>query len=284
MFPSRSGDTLAERHGHLDRSRLRIGNLPKPVLCIPLLAQWLWLAVCYRSLTLPSSLNPGIETGGLAGESKAACLAQIGPSFAHYVAAWSLISPGEDVIERRLALGWHYPLIAKPDIGWCGYGVRRIEGDAALAAYAADFPRKASFILQQFAADPNEAGLSYVRKPGASAGRVTAMTFRHAPSVVGDGRSSLAELALVQCAAAQRATGTTQGAQVPAAGARVALTTVASIRVGARYEDASAQVSAPLQARIDAIARSMPNSTSGGSMSALPQWLTCRLDGLSSWR
>ena len=259
-------------------------------MCIPLVVQWLWLAARYRSLTLPSALNPAIETGGLAGESKAACLAQIGAAFSGSVAAWVLVSPGEDPVLRRRALGWRYPLIAKPDIGWCGYGVQRVESDAALAAYGASFPPRASFILQLYVADPNEAGLFYVRNPGEDAGRVSAMTFRHAPAVTGDGRSSLAELAgarplghvrtkwsrntartcsnsvfwRASLSAADRvcaddALGGAERARVPALGERAALTTVASIRVGARYEDASARISPALSDRVDAIARSMPD-------------------------
>lgn len=110
------------------------------MLCIPLLAHWMWLALRHRSLTLPSTINPAIETGGLAGESKSAGLAQIGASLARFVAPWRLVGPGEDPVAIRRAAGLDYPLIAKPDIGWCGFGVQRVEDDAALSAYAAAFP------------------------------------------------------------------------------------------------------------------------------------------------
>jgi len=36
-------------------------------------------------MTLPSSMNPSIETGGLAGESEAECLALIGMEFADQI-------------------------------------------------------------------------------------------------------------------------------------------------------------------------------------------------------
>ncbi len=233
-----------------DRRRFRIADLPKPILCIPLVAQWLWLALRYRSLTLPSCLNPAIETGGLAGESKAACLAQIGAAFASHVARWVRIGPGEDAVAGRVAAGIAYPVVAKPDIGWCGYGVRRIENDAGMRAYAASFPTDAGFIVQRLVAAPYEAGLFYVRRPGAARGRILAMTLRHGPHVVGDGARSVADLA--------GGAGGACGARVPAAGERVMLTTVASLRVGATYEDATALLTEALQARVDAIARSMP--------------------------
>ena len=41
--------------------------LPKWLNLIPIVAQWLWLAIKYRSVTLPSCSNPAITSGGLVG-------------------------------------------------------------------------------------------------------------------------------------------------------------------------------------------------------------------------
>lgn len=242
---------------------MRIEHLPKPVLCVPLVVHWLYLAARHRSLTLPSCLNPGIETGGLAGESKSACLSQIGAEFAPWVAPWCRVSPGEDASALRRAAGVDYPLIAKPDIGWCGYGVRRIDDEAALARYAACVPAGGAFILQRLIVAPNEAGLLYIRRPGASTGTLAAMTLRHTPAVTGDGRRSIAALvdADPRCrphaAKYALALGDAAYARVPALNERVVLTTIASLRIGARYEDATARISPTLAAGIDAIAASM---------------------------
>ncbi len=242
---------------------LRIADLPKPVLCIPLVAQWLWLALRHRSLTLPSALNPQIETGGLAGETKSSCLAQIGPGFADWIAPWRRVGPGEDAAAIVRAAGIDYPLVAKPDIGWCGFGVRRIGGAADLAAYVAAFPREAAFLLQRFVPG-GEAGLFYLRVPGSAAGQVVGITLRHPPVVYGDGVRSVAALR-----ADGRAPGVSAGlsaemlARVAAPGEAVPLGTVASLRVGGRYEDATPRLTTALQERVDAIARSMPDFHAG---------------------
>ena len=242
---------------------MRIEQLPKSLLCLPLVLHWLYLAVRYRSLTLPSCLNPRIETGGLAGESKSACLAQIGAAFAPWVAPWCLVASGQDAGAARLAAGLEYPLIAKPDMGWCGYGVRRIDSDADLDGYAAAVPAGGAFILQRLIVAPNEAGLLYIRQPFAQSGTLTAITLRHAPAVVGDGERSICALvgADQRCRghAAQYAAalGNAEFQRVPVANERVMLTAIASLRIGARYEDASSRITQTLAARIDAIARSM---------------------------
>jgi hypothetical protein len=244
---------------------LPIERLPKPVLCVPLVAHWIWLAMRYRSLTLPSAINPAIETGGLAGESKSAGLAQIGETFASFVAPWRLVGPGEDPVTVRRSAGFAYPLIAKPDIGWCGFGVRRIEDDGALSAYAAAFPRAASFIVQHLVTAPKEAGLFYVRQPGSSRGRLLGITLRHAPHVTGDGVRTVSALIYADPRTRRSSTdyiasrGMAALDRIPARNECVVLTTVASLRVGARYEDASAQVTAALEGAVDSLARAMPD-------------------------
>jgi len=92
----RPDNAVAAAVARSEEQRWRIGDLPKPLLCVPLVAQWLLLSARYGSLTLPSAINPSIETGGLAGESKSACLAQIGDQFAAHVAAWQLLRAGDD--------------------------------------------------------------------------------------------------------------------------------------------------------------------------------------------
>jgi hypothetical protein len=255
------GGAVAKVGARPQGGRWRIEDLPKPLLCVPLVAQWMLLAARYGSLTLPSAINPSIETGGLAGESKSACLAQIGDAFASHIAAWRLVRQGDDPLACRVSGGFEYPLIVKPDIGWCGYGVRRVDDDAALLAYAGAFPRDSAFIMQRLVTAPNEAGLFYVREPGERSGRLVAMTLRHAPHVTGDGTHCVAALIAASQTHWTYASRLDAAAlaRIPAAGEHVVLTTIASLRAGARYEDATAVITPALSAQIDAIARSMPD-------------------------
>ncbi|MDT7951971.1 MAG: hypothetical protein RQ966_10760 [Acetobacteraceae bacterium] len=241
----------------------RIEDVPKPLLCVPLVAQWLWLTLRYGSATLPSAVNPGISCGGLVGESKAACLEQIGARFADAVAPWRLVEPGDDPVRVRHSLACPYPLIAKPDVGWCGFGVRRIENDSELLAYAEAFPQQSPFILQRLVEAPLEAGLFYSRDCEAGTGRLLSVTIRHTPSVLGDGQRETraligADRRLRRHAAAFAASlRQEQLERVPEPGEKLVLTTVASLRVGACYEDVSWCITETLQAKVDAIARSM---------------------------
>ena len=240
-----------------------IERLPKWLLCVPIGLQLFWLGARYGSVTLPTTLNPVIETGGLVGESKYSYLRLINAAFDALVAKSALVAPGGDLEAARRRAGLDFPLIAKPDIGWCGYGVRRIDDAEGLRAYQGAFPESASIILQALALEPNEAGLHYVRAPGAARGRLIALTIRHPPAVVGDGTSNVGSLVEANPRTRDKAEAYREIlapaalARVPVQGEQVILTTVASTRIGGRYEDASNLITDTLSDTVDALCRSM---------------------------
>jgi hypothetical protein len=240
-----------------------IDTLPKWLLCVPLVAQWFWLSLRYGSATLPSTVNPNIETGGLVGESKHAYFTQIDKLFGDWILPVYPVAPGSNPEDVRARAGLQFPLIAKPDIGWCGYGVRRINNTSELGEYAASFPNDSAFLLQSLAKEKMEAGLQYVRWPGQDRGRVVALTIRHLPHVIGNGVNNLAALIAADPRTRRKAElyrsvlTPQQLTSVPAPGEHAQLTTVASARVGSLYEDGAHLVTQELQHIVDTIARAM---------------------------
>jgi len=233
-----------------------IERLPKWLLCVPLVAHWMLLALRYGSLTLPSAANPGIPTGGLAGEGKLECLALIPADLQSSVAPTAAVPPGADAERVRCAAGLTFPLVAKPDCGWCGLGVRRIVDRDGLQAYQADFPLNATFLLQPWHPGPVEAGLQVRRWPDGQP-VLTGITLRHAPAVRGDGRRTVAELASADPRLPGWLLGRHDAARIPRDGEAVPLAAIASLRVGARYEDAVGLATPVLQSRVAAIAAGM---------------------------
>jgi hypothetical protein len=236
----------------------KMASLPKWLLCLPMVVQWLWLGLRHGSLTLPSTVNASILTGGLAGESKLDCLALIAQVHAPFVATTQPVPPGANAEAVRARAGLQFPLIAKPDIGWCGWGVCRIDDAAQLAAYAASFPAEATFLLQEYLPGPLEAGLFYQRGPHSDHGRLTGITLRHQPHVIGDGVQCVADLAAADPNLAGRPLQPALQSKIPRRGEIIMLSTVASLRVGGRYENGWRLQTAALEARLDEIARSMP--------------------------
>ncbi len=240
-----------------------IERVPKWALCVPLVVQWFWLGARFGSLTLPTVVNPQIETGGLAGESKFACLKQISSTHRDKVALSLLVESYSNPEALRRQHGLEFPLIAKPDIGCSGYGVRRLDDSTELLAYKSGLPKTAALILQRLIEAPSEAGLLYIRRPGTDRGKITALTLRHRPFVVGDGKANVLELIAQQAPprrllAFYRTTiAQSMLASIPKSREHVPLTTVASVRVGGQYESASHLITPRLEDSLDAVARSM---------------------------
>ena len=63
------------------RPRSTLERMPKWLVCIPLVLQWLWLSPRYLSLslTLPAVANPAVTAGGLVGEGKLEFCKSMGP-------------------------------------------------------------------------------------------------------------------------------------------------------------------------------------------------------------
>lgn len=260
-----------------DRKVAAAERIPPTLFYLPLLANWIRLGIRHRSLTLPTAANPAIFTGGMWGESKSSYFDDVGEGGRSWIAGYVVIERGPRTVgseiecaEQALAdAGLDYPLIAKPDIGWHGHGVRLIEDRTQLGAYIADYPRATPLMLQRFVPHAAEAAVLYARLPGEPAGRVLSLTFRYTPHVVGNGRATLRQL-IADDARAQWKSAFHLGIdpthrgidaqaleRVPERGEVVRLALIGNQRAGALYRDGRRHITAALEARFDGIARSM---------------------------
>lgn len=264
-----SDATLERFESELD-APVRVGRfeqLPKWLNLVPMVLQWVWLGLRYRSISLPSSANPGITSGGMVGDGKLEYFAAMGPlaraATAEHIGVMNRQGLGSDEVCRDMAAaGLAFPVVAKPDIGWCGYGVRLLADQAGLDQYLQRYPHGETFLLQRYLPEPGEAGLFYMRAPDEACGRLIGILLRQYPGVTGNGVDSIAAL-IARDPRLQRATANAMHEcrydprRVPVAGEMVRLSTVASTRVGGCYRDGSELATPALIGRVDAIARDM---------------------------
>lgn len=248
-------------------------SLPKWINLIPIILQWLWLSLQYRSITLPSVANPAVTTGGMVGEGKMEYFAMMGPLASSATAATACITAdgqaSASLVEAAMAhQGLSYPIIVKPDLGWCGYGVCKIDNIGELADYMGTFPSGERVVVQEWIDEPGEAGIFYMRRPGQREGVVIGMLLRHFPRVTGDGVRTVKEL--IDGNARARRLGRDGSSKsrsdrrsIPASGEVVRIATVASTRVGGMYENGSDSVTIELTSAIDSIAQDMTQFHAG---------------------
>ena len=165
-----------------------------------------WLSLRHLGPTLLTNANPSLPYSGLVGESKHAVLSEVKGEVRNLVSPYiqQLRWGGEGGLDRSVneAMemitndGLSFPLVAKPDIGMRGVGVQIVRTQADLRSYASTFPAGANFILQALIDEEGEAGVFYIREPGDAKGRITSLTLKYFPRVLGNGKKKLRELIL----------------------------------------------------------------------------------------
>ncbi|MGE0442237.1 MAG: alpha/beta fold hydrolase [Gemmatimonadales bacterium] len=228
----------------------------------PIVAYIVWLAIKHRSLTLFTAVNPAIPGGGFVGESKAGILRGLAHA-PDQVARWTLIdepTPEERLGQLRRFLadqGLTYPVVLKPDVGERGGGVRIVRDEADALLY---LERSREPILAQEFVGGIECGIFYYRLPGEARGKIFAVTDKHFPAVVGDGRSTLEHLILaderaVCMAPTFLARFTARLDEVPAAGLEIPLIELGTHSLGAEFRDGASLASPALETAIDTLSR-----------------------------
>lgn len=231
---------------------------------------WLALSIRHGSITLPTAANPSMDAGGLWGESKSQGLDLFGPEGQAFLPPFATVDCAPDADRLALArgamarAGLSYPVVAKPDRGYQGWGVRLLRAEADLADYLSVQPPGARVLLQGLIDLPGEVGIFYIREVGQDRGRIVSMAYVHPPHVIGDGRRRVEELVaadpiLQANAAIYRDRNPADWNRIPAPDEFICLTNARSARLGAVYHDATAEVTPELEAVIDRISREMPD-------------------------
>jgi hypothetical protein len=247
---------------------------PDSVFYAPIVLYWVWLTIRFRGF-LVMLTNPSMPLGGFTADLKSEWFACLGPTGQKYTAPYAYITtasePGSLNTETDLKNAEHalkeagltFPIVAKPDLGKNGTGVRIIENTSELARYLKEFPRNARLVLQKYIKEEGEAGVFYIRFPHEKTGRIASLTLKYFPRVKGDGVSTLRELILLD----PRAKKLTHlyfvrhGAHlddVVPAGEEVRLVSVGNHCKGAIFKNGAAHITSAMEKAFDRISHEMP--------------------------
>ncbi len=166
---------------------------PGWIFYAPMTPYHAWLMLRHRGYTVWTCCNPAIEPGGgIVKESKWKILKHLPDD---WIVPTALIEPGD--LDHRCDLllytiterGWNWPVIAKPDVGYRGKGLKRLDHPRDIRP-ALNRNREA-VVVQTYHPGPYEAGIFYYRMPGESRGRIFSITDKEFPELIGDGRNTV---------------------------------------------------------------------------------------------
>lgn len=225
---------------------------------------WVWgplLALRARHPAFFTAANPGIYTGGFGFESKYETLMKIP---AQYRPKTILIKKEYDcnlTFQNIEEAGITFPLIAKPDLGFRGFLVKKIDTPEELKLYLTKYP--IDFIIQEFVWKDGEFGILYHRFPNQKSGNITSVTLKEFLSVTGDGESTVLELvqqsprALLQLDRLKE-TNAELLSIVPAVGERMPLGVIGNHSKGTRFISGNHLIDKQLIETFDTIADQIP--------------------------
>lgn len=148
--------------------------------------------IAARNLVFYTAVNPGIRNSGIGAESKQEILNMLPEEYVPK----SVLHQKEDSIEDTiLELSKNkivYPMIVKPDIGFRGLLVKKIENQQELVSYLNKYP--IDIVIQEFLTHEYECGIFYHRHPNEESGKVTSITLKEFLTITGDGKSTIKEL------------------------------------------------------------------------------------------
>jgi len=241
-------------------------TLPYWMVYTPVWIYYFFNVLRFQSWLAPAAVNPGIENSGLCGESKSAILHALQRECAGYLPKFTTVMASaepsqQDLLAAMSAAGLHFPLIAKPDIGYMSRGVQLIKGPEALCQYFDNFPNDELVILQEFIAQAPEAGIYYTCFPSKPNEYEIDLALTYFPFVVGDGRSRLIELVMGDPRFAHFFSVfdlSERGESIPRDGEVIQLKISGSTRDGSIHMAYSLPKNSPLAAAIHRISKSIP--------------------------
>ena len=159
---------------------------------MPLVPWWVYLAIRARSLTYFTAANPGIEHGGVFGESKIDILNKINQRYLPKTEFFEQSSSTPEVMMRMSMVNLAFPIILKPNVGERGNEVEKIDNQAELERYLSN--NTEDFLVQEFVDYEIELGILYYRFPDNGKSGITSIVKKEFLFVIGDGKSTLNEL------------------------------------------------------------------------------------------
>lgn len=167
---------------------------PSFMFYVPLAPFYIYSSIKGKHIVSYLAANPAIKYSGNGTESKFETIKLIPQKYKPKTILISENNNFNDSISSIEKANIEFPLIAKPDIGFRGYLVKKIDSKNELEIYLKN--NNIDIIIQEFIDYKNECGIFYHRIPDKKEGKITSITLKKFLTVTGNGTSNLSELIL----------------------------------------------------------------------------------------
>ncbi|UOB18255.1 D-alanine--D-alanine ligase [Abyssalbus ytuae] len=165
---------------------------PMWILYIPVWIQHFWLSIKARSLFFFLKTNPGIKEGFILSDSKYNTLKLVPKEYLPETILIRKDNSFQTVIVQMKQAKISFPVIFKPDIGFRGLLVHKINNEKELRNILETI--KVDYLLQEYIDYKVEIGIFYMRLPKKPKGKIPSITIKEFLSVTGNGINTLEEL------------------------------------------------------------------------------------------
>ncbi len=162
---------------------------PFLLIYFPVFIYWTWLSLKARSPIFFVATNPGIQGGGISGESKQAIYDKVPAS---YLPKTFYLRPKSPEKLQQFIPQLEFPLFVKPDVGKRGRLVKKIYDEESLWNHYRSLA--IPVLIQENIKYEQEFSVYYYRFPTATTGEILSLVYKEYPSVVGDGFRTIEQL------------------------------------------------------------------------------------------
>ncbi len=165
---------------------------PTLMFYLPLIPYFSYKILNNKKLLYYLNTNPGILYSGNGTESKYKTLLKVPEAIRPKSILFKKNESFEALLQELKEKKISFPLIAKPDIGFRGYLVKKIGNESGLRSYINKFNEH--ILIQEFIPYQKELGIFYHRLPDENSGKITSVTIKKFLVVEGNGKETLEEL------------------------------------------------------------------------------------------
>lgn len=234
---------------------------PTSMFYIPNLPYAFYLAAKAKHTAFFSAANPCIKSSGNGTESKYKTTQLVPKKYRPKSILVNERTSFETVLTAMKEEQITFPLIAKPDIGFRGLLVEKINSEKELKSYLKKYP--IATIIQEFLNYKNECGVFYHRKPTEKKGRISSITLKKFLSVTGDGTKNIKELILADKRAKLyidlfQNIHQEKLKEIPKKGKKITLTAIGNHSKGTQFINGNHLISKQLETTFDTLSHSIP--------------------------